>query len=162
MKDHRRLYVDTSALHALVVAGDINHKVAVEQLKKASAQLVHPVCPYPALFELHHALLSAEGLRLEGRWNIQHLISMVVSAIHIEMPEAEDIKVASTLIDHFYEYSRNISVASATILAMSQRENVPVLTFDRDTEAALHLAGTGPWMPTLNPLFLLLPDQHSD
>jgi predicted nucleic acid-binding protein len=118
-----RVFVDTSAIYALIDRDDANHTAATSALQRLRKSRAEPVITNFIVAETHAMLLSRLGAEVARRWLLA--IAWPVERIRVE-DEAAAVEIIGGHTDKTYSYT------DATSFAVMRRLCIrTVLSFDR-------------------------------
>ncbi len=119
------MLLDTGPLYALLDSRDGKHGAAVTILKELEGANAEVSCAYPAALETHRLMLNRE------RVTVDYAHALIADALEVFPPvlaTPEDVDEALESLTRYRD--QKITLADATIAAMSRRERQLVVTFD--------------------------------
>ena len=116
--------MDTGPLFALLNRRDSKNVVAMRILETLENENAEVSCAYPAALETHRLMLT-RGVSVT---QAHALITDALEVFTPVLPTAEDVDEALGNLRRYND--QKISLADATIAAISRRERQVVLTFD--------------------------------
>ena len=120
----RRVFVDTSAYYALVDRGDASHAVAVETLRRLTAERRRLVTTNVVLVELHSLIVN----RIDRRAALDTLVALRASQTVVRVRERDEARAEAILARYD---DKDFSLADALSFAVMERLGINA-TFSLD------------------------------
>ena len=121
----RSVLLDTAPLIGLINVRDQAHERARAVFGKLSRERRQPHIPFPVAVELHRFLLFQKPPQIE---KALRTLQALLQAYPLVMPVEADVETALEQMSRYPD--QKISLVDATLVSMSQRTGLPVVTFD--------------------------------